>query len=35
LHDKARKKFQELIDAPTINRQACCARSCVNSTKPI
>ena len=30
LHDKARRKFQELIDSPAANRRACCARSCAN-----
>lgn len=30
LHDKARKKFQELIDSPATDRRTCCARSCAN-----
>jgi hypothetical protein len=33
LHDKARKKFQELIKSAAVDRQVCCARSCANSTK--
>jgi hypothetical protein len=33
LHDKARKKFQELIDSGAVTRQTCCARSCANSTR--
>ena len=35
LHDKARKKFQELIDSTTVEPQVCCARSCANLTKPV
>ena len=34
LHNKARKKFQELIDSKAVKRQVCCARGCANLTEP-
>jgi hypothetical protein len=35
LHDKARRKFQELIDSGRFHEQICCARNCANSTEPM
>lgn len=32
LHDKARKKFHELIRSTGASRRVCCARACVEST---
>jgi len=32
LHDKARKKFQELIESTSASRRVCCARACAESS---
>ena len=35
LHNKARKKFQELIESEPVNRQVCCARGCADVTESV